>query len=164
MSNRQGAKILDLPQLKRIVEEHKAHGRKIVLANGCFDILHVGHVRYLQGARSLGDLLIVAVNSDSSVARLKGPGRPVLDQDARTKLVAALQCVDYVTLFEDDTVDRLLVELKPHLHCKGGDYTPDSVPEKDTVRGYGGSTTITGGVKVQSTRWLFQEIKRRYSG
>lgn len=154
-------KIQSLEELKQIVETCKAQGKKIVFANGCFDILHVGHVRYLQGAKALGDVLVVAVNSDASVRRLKGEERPVLDEGARAELVAALQSVDYVTVFQDDTVDRLLIELKPHVHCKGGDYQPDNIPEKDTVRGYGGTTTVTGGAKVQSTRWLFEEIKRR---
>ncbi len=154
-------KVKTLEELKQIVDARKARGQKIVFANGCFDILHVGHVRYLKGAKALGDLLVVAVNSDASVRRLKGEGRPVLDERARAELVAALESVDYVTVFEDDTVDRLLVELKPHVHCKGGDYQPDNIPEKDTVRGYGGTTTVTGGAKVQSTRWLFEEIKRR---
>jgi len=125
--------------------------------------LHVGHIRYLQGAREQGDFLIVALNSDASARRLKGPGRPVLDQETRALLLGALQSVDAVVIFEDDTVDRLLVELKPHLHCKGGDYTPETVPEKETVKQYGGATSITGGGKVQSTRWLFKEIRRRYS-
>jgi rfaE bifunctional protein nucleotidyltransferase chain/domain len=118
----------------------------------------------LQGAREQGDFLIVGLNSDSSVRRLKGEGRPVLDQETRATLLAALECVDAVVIFEDDTVNRLLVELKPHLHCKGGDYTPETVPEKETVKQYGGATSITGGGKVQSTRWLFEEIRRRYSG
>lgn len=157
-------KILELSQLKLIVEHEKTAGKTIVFANGCFDVLHVGHVRYLKGARALGDVLIVGLNSDASVRRLKGQGRPILDQKARAVLVSALACVDYVVIFEDDTVDRLLVELKPHFHCKGGDYTVESVPEKETVEEYGGSTSITGGAKVQSTRWLFEEIKRRYRG
>ncbi|HSP05927.1 MAG TPA: adenylyltransferase/cytidyltransferase family protein [Acidobacteriota bacterium] len=157
-------KILELSQLKLIVEHEKTAGKRIVFANGCFDVLHVGHVRYLKGARALGDILIVGLNSDASVRRLKGQGRPILDQKARAVLVSALACVDYVVIFEDDTVDRLLVELKPHFHCKGGDYTVESVPEKETVEEYGGSTSITGGAKVQSTRWLFEEIKRRYRG
>jgi bifunctional ADP-heptose synthase (sugar kinase/adenylyltransferase) len=95
---------------------------------------------------------------------LKGEGRPIINEMGRVTLLAALECVDYIVLFEDDTVDRLLIELKPHLHCKGGDYTPETVPEKETVKQYGGATTITGGRKVQSTRWLFEEIRRRYSG
>lgn len=155
-------KLKSLEQLKPIVEAAKSSGKRIVLANGCFDVLHVGHIRYLKEARALGEMLIVGLNSDKSVERLKGKGRPVLDEDARAKLLSGLEDVDYVVLFEDDTVDRLLVELKPHYHCKGGDYTPETVPEKETVKAYGGSTSITGGAKVQSTRWLFDEIRRRF--
>lgn len=157
-------KVMDLASLRQVVEKEKRSGKRIIFANGCFDVLHVGHVRYLQGAKGLGDILIVGLNSDESVRRLKGRGRPVLDQRARAILLSGLACVDYIVIFEDDTVDRLLVELKPHFHCKGGDYTPESVPEKETVKNYGGSTSITGGAKVQSTRWLFEEIKRRHRG
>lgn len=158
------SKIVGLSELKLIIKRKKADGKKIIFANGCFDVLHVGHVRYLQGAKELGDVLVVGLNSDSSVRRLKGTGRPILDEIARARLLAALACVDFVIIFQDDTVDRLLVELKPHFHCKGGDYTADSVPEKETVKNYGGSTSITGGAKVQSTRWLFDEIRRRHDG
>jgi rfaE bifunctional protein nucleotidyltransferase chain/domain len=157
----EAGKLKGLPELRRIVDEQKARGARIVFANGCFDILHVGHVRYLQGAAALGDILVVAVNSDYSVRRIKGEGRPILDECARAALVGALECVDFVVLFQDDTVDRLLIELKPHFHCKGGDYTPESVPEKETVKSYGGTTSVTGGDKVRSTRWLLEEIKRR---
>lgn len=157
-------KVLALDELKPIVEREKSRGKKIIFANGCFDVLHVGHIRYLKGARDLGDILVVGLNSDASARRLKGKGRPILDEQARAALLSALACVDYVVIFEDDTVDRLLIELKPHFHCKGGDYTVESVPEKETVKNYGGSTSITGGAKVQSTRWLFEEIKRRYGG
>jgi rfaE bifunctional protein nucleotidyltransferase chain/domain len=157
-------KVRELSHLQKLTEKARLDGKKVVFANGCFDILHIGHIRYLKEARALGDVLIVGLNSDSSVRRLKGEGRPILDENARATLLSALECVDHIILFEDDTVDRLLVELKPHLHCKGGDYTPDTVPEKETVRQYGGATTITGGDKVQSTRWLFEQIKRRHSG
>lgn len=158
------SKVKKLYDLKVLIESEKEQGKKIVFANGCFDVLHVGHVRYLSEAKSLGDVLVVGLNSDTSVRRLKGQGRPVLDQQARATILSALQSVDHILIFEDDRVDRLLVELKPHLHCKGSDYTPDTIPEKETVRQYGGSSTITGGDKVQSTRWLFEEIKRRFSG
>src|SRR4029079_11531459 len=156
-------KLKTLSELKEIVEKEKSLGHRVVFANGCFDVLHVGHVRYLKDAREQGDFLIVAMNSDASTRRLKGEGRPVMDQESRAILLEALECVDAVLIFEDDTVDRLLVELKPQLHCKGGDYTPETVPEKETVEKYGGSTSITGGGKVQSTRWLFEEIRRKYS-
>jgi len=156
-------KLRSLAELKKIVDQEKSQGHRVIFANGCFDVLHVGHVRYLQDAREQGEYLIVAMNSDASTRRLKGPGRPVMDQESRAILLGALRCVDAVVIFEDDTVDRLLIELKPHLHCKGGDYTPETVPEKETVKQYGGSTSITGGEKIQSTRWLFEEIRRRYS-
>jgi rfaE bifunctional protein nucleotidyltransferase chain/domain len=151
-----------LEELLPIIQAAKAAGKKIIFANGCFDILHIGHIRYLQQAKALGDVLIVGLNSDASVERLKGKGRPILDEQARAKLLSSLECLDYVVLFDDDTVDRLLVKLKPHFHCKGGDYTPENVPEKETVKSYGGSTSITGGAKVQSTRWLFEEIRKRF--
>ena len=157
------SKIKSLSELKTIVANEKSRGRKIVFANGCFDLLHVGHIRYLNEAKSQGDILIVGLNSDDSVCRLKGDGRPILDQKGRAILLSALQAVDYVIIFEDDTVDRLLIELKPHFHSKGSEYSTDTVPEKETVKSYGGTTSITGGEKIQSTRWLFEEIRRRYS-
>ncbi|HEY4492953.1 MAG TPA: adenylyltransferase/cytidyltransferase family protein, partial [Acidobacteriota bacterium] len=128
-----------------------------------FEILHVGHVRYLREAKGQGDILIVALNSDESVRRLKGAGHPILNENERAALLSALECVDRIIIFEDDTVDGLLIELKPHFHCKGGDYSVASVPEKETVKEYGGTTSITGGQKVQSTSWLIEEIRRRYS-
>ena len=156
-------KIRDLTELRNTIDDLKAADKKIVFANGCFDVLHIGHVRYLQGAKNLGDILVVGLNSDKSTEKLKGKGRPILDQNARATLLAAMECVDYVIIFDDDTVDRLLIELRPHFHCKGGDYTSESVPEKETVKKYGGTTSITGGSKVQSTRWLFDNIRRRCS-
>jgi rfaE bifunctional protein nucleotidyltransferase chain/domain len=156
-------KVKKLYDLKRLIDREKKAGKKIVFANGCFDVLHVGHVRYLNEAKSLGDVLVVGLNSDSSVRKIKGDRRPVLDQHARATILSALQCVDHILIFDDDTVDRLLMELKPYLHCKGSDYTPDTIPERDTVKQYGGSNSITGGEKVQSTRWLFEEIKRRFA-
>ena len=157
------SRVRTLPDLKQLIDREKKAGKKIVFANGCFDVLHVGHVRYLNEAKSLGDILVVGLNSDSSVRRIKGEGRPVLDQDARATILSGLESVDHILIFDDDTVDRLLLELKPHLHCKGSDYTPDTIPERDTVKQYGGSNSITGGEKVQSTRWLFEEIKRRFA-
>jgi D-glycero-beta-D-manno-heptose 1-phosphate adenylyltransferase len=156
-------KVIKLHELKHLIDRQKKTGKKIVFANGCFDVLHVGHVRYLNEAKALGDVLVVGLNSDSSVRKLKGDGRPILDQEARSTILSALESVDHIVIFDDDTVDRLLTELKPHLHCKGSDYTPDTIPERDTVKKYGGSNSITGGEKVQSTRWLFEEIKRRFS-
>jgi rfaE bifunctional protein nucleotidyltransferase chain/domain len=156
-------KLKSLSELKRIVESDKANGKQIVFANGCFDLLHVGHIRYLKEAKRRGDVLIVGLNSDESVRKLKGEGRPILDERGRAMLLSALESVDYIIIFKDDTVDRLLIELKPHFHCKGSEYTANTVPEKETVKSYGGTTSITGGEKVQSTRWLFEEIRRKYS-
>jgi rfaE bifunctional protein nucleotidyltransferase chain/domain len=154
---------MELSQLKEQVTEWKKAGKKVVLANGCFEILHVGHVRYLQDAKRQGDILVVALNSDDSTQRLKGEGHPILTESERAEMLSALECVDCVVIFYDDTVDRLLVELKPHFHCKGGDYSIETVPEKETVKQYGGTTSITGGQKVQSTSWLIEEIRRRHS-
>lgn len=156
-------KLKSLSELKQIVQQENMHGKRIVFANGCFDLLHVGHIRYLNEAKRHGDVLIVGLNSDESVRRLKGEGRPILEEQGRAILLSALESVDYIIIFKDDTVDRLLIELKPHFHCKGSEYTADTVPEKETVRSYGGTTSITGGEKVQSTRWLFEEIRRKYS-
>ena len=136
-------------------------GRQIVFANGCFDLLHVGHVRYLQAAAAEGDRLIVAVNDDRSVASLKGTGRPVIPAAERAELVAAVRGVDYVLIFSDPTVERLLTLLKPDVHCKGTDYTIDTVPERDTVRAYGGRTAIVGDPKSHATRDLIARIARR---
>ncbi|NQW05461.1 MAG: adenylyltransferase/cytidyltransferase family protein [Acidobacteria bacterium] len=130
----------------------------IAFANGCFDLLHVGHVRYLQGARAEADRLVVAVNADVSVRGLKGEGRPILDESARAELVSALACVDYVVLFPDRTVDRLLTVLKPDVHCKGTDYTVETVPERETVLAYGGRIAIVGDPKEHSTKELLANI------
>ncbi len=143
--------------LAQIAADRQA-GMTVAFANGCFDLLHVGHVRYLQGARAEGDRLVVAVNSDSSVRRLKGEGRPILNEAARAELVAALACVNYVVVFDDPTVDRLLTMIKPDVHCKGTDYTVDTVPERETVRAYGGRVAIVGDPKDHSTRALLTKL------
>jgi rfaE bifunctional protein nucleotidyltransferase chain/domain len=156
------SKLRDLQELKPLVEQWKQQGKRIVFANGCFDLLHVGHVRYLQDAKTQGDVLIVGLNSDESTRRLKGEGRPLLNQRDRAFMLSGLECVDHVVIFEDDTADGLLLELRPHIHCKGGDYSPETIPERNTVRSYGGTATITGGRKVQSTGWLLEKIRRRY--
>jgi len=140
------------------IDADRHAGRTVAFANGCFDLLHVGHVRYLQGARAEADRLIVAVNSDASVRGLKGEGRPILDEGARAELVAALECVDYVVVFDDPTVDRLLRLLKPDVHCTGTDYTVDTVPERETVRAYGGRVAIVGDPKDHSTRELLAKL------
>ena len=147
-------------QLVEIVERERASGRTMAFANGCFDVLHVGHVRYLQGAAAEADRLIVAVNGDRSVAELKGPGRPILTAADRAELVAALRGVDYVVVFADRTVERLLNAIRPDVHCKGTDYTVDSVPERAVVAAYGGRTAIVGDPKSHSTRELISRLSR----
>jgi len=147
-------------QLVEIVERERASGRTLAFANGCFDVLHVGHVRYLQGAAAEADRLIVAVNGDRSVAELKGPGRPILTAADRAELVAALRGVDYVVVFADRTVERLLNAIRPDVHCKGTDYTVDSVPERAVVAAYGGRTAIVGDPKSHSTRELISRLSR----
>jgi len=141
-----------------IVERERREGRTIAFANGCFDLLHVGHVRYLQGAAQEADRLIVAVNDDA-VAGGKGPGRPVLPAADRAELVAALRGVDYVIIFPEPTVTPLLQLLRPDVHCKGTDYTADTVPERDTVRAYGGRVAIVGDPKDHSTRDLLARLR-----
>src|SRR6202035_4224430 len=127
------SKIVSRERLRELLAERKRTGAKIVFANGCFDTLHVGHIRYLEGARREGDILVVAVNSDSSVCNLKGPGRPVLEESARANLVAALRAVDYVVLFDEPNVESLLQFLGPDVHAKGTDYTVETVPERATA-------------------------------
>ena len=152
--------ILSEQQLARAVAEDRAAGLSIVFANGCFDLLHVGHVRFLHAAAAEGDRLIVAVNDDRSVAALKGPGRPILGAADRAALVAALRGVDYVVVFSGATVEGLLIRLKPDVHCKGTDYTAETVPERAVVRAYGGRTAIVGDPKRHATRDLLRTIAR----
>jgi D-glycero-beta-D-manno-heptose 1-phosphate adenylyltransferase len=137
-------------------------GKKIVLANGCFDILHVGHVRYLEGARRLGDVLVVAINSDRSVQALKGPGRPILNEKERSTLVSALRCVDHVVVFDEPDVTRVLDRLRPAIHAKGTDYTEATVPEREKVLAYGGQVRITGDPKDHSTKDVIRRIQGAY--
>ena len=151
--------VLTEAQLVERVRADRAAGRTFVLANGCFDVLHVGHVRYLAGAALEADRLIVAINDDASVAALKGPGRPILTAVDRAELIAALRMVDYVVVFPDRTVGRLLTALEPEVHCKGTDYTADTVPERDIVRAYGGRTLIVGDNKDHSTRDVIARIR-----
>jgi D-glycero-beta-D-manno-heptose 1-phosphate adenylyltransferase len=150
--------VLSRPQLLEQVAADRAAGRSMAFANGCFDLLHVGHVRYLQAASQHADRLVVAVNSDASVRRLKGEGRPILGEVARAELVAALRGVHYVVIFEDDTVGPLLTALRPDVHCKGTDYTVETVPERAIVQSYGGRTAICGDPKDHSTRDLLKRI------
>jgi D-glycero-beta-D-manno-heptose 1-phosphate adenylyltransferase len=150
--------VVELDDLERLIAADRAAGRTIAFANGVFDLLHVGHVRYLQASAAEADRLIVAVNSDASVRRLKGEGRPILDEQARAEIVAALRGVNYVLIFADQTVGALLEQLRPDVHCKGTDYTVDTVPERAIVAGYGGRTAIVGDPKDHSTRDLLQRL------
>jgi rfaE bifunctional protein nucleotidyltransferase chain/domain len=146
-------------ELDVLVAADRAAGKRLAFANGCFDVLHVGHVRYISGAAAEADRLLIAVNDDEAVAVLKGPGRPVLAVSARAELVAALRGVDYVVIFPDATVARLLERFRPDVHCKGTDYTVDSVPERETVRAYGGRIAIVGDAKEHSTTTLLTKIR-----
>ena len=150
--------ILNREELVTRVRADRENGSRIVLANGCFDVVHVGHVRYLAGAREHGDVLVVGVNSEDQVARLKGPGRPVLPAVERAELVAALESVTYVTVFDEPTVEELLLALKPDVHAKGTDYTEDSVPERNVVRSYGGKVAIVGDPKDHSTSAILARL------
>ena len=150
--------VLDREELVQRVAAARKSGARVVLANGCFDVLHVGHVRYLEGARKLGDVLIVGINSDEQVARQKGAGRPVLAARERAEIVAALEAVTYVTIFDEPTVEQLLLALKPDVHAKGTDYTADTVPERDVVRSYGGRVAIVGDPKDHSTSEIISRL------
>jgi rfaE bifunctional protein nucleotidyltransferase chain/domain len=154
-----GQIIRELAELKRIIDEEKERGRKIVFGNGCFDLLHVGHVRYLKGAKALGDMLIVAVNDDSSVTGLGKRKQVVTPARERAEIIAAIEGVDYVILFSEPNVESLLRILQPHIHAKGTDYTEESVPEGEIVRAYGGRVAIVGDPKDHSTRDLIKTIK-----
>ena len=151
--------VVSREELQTAVAADRAAGKRIAFANGCFDLLHVGHVRYLQAAAAEADRLVVAINDDTSVAGLKGTGRPILSEQDRAELVAALRGVDYVVIFPEPTVTPLLEALRPDVHCKGTDYTVETVPERDTVRGYGGRIAIVGDPKDHSTRDLLARVR-----
>lgn len=156
-----GEVIKDHRNLSALLESLKVGGKRVVFCNGCFDILHVGHIRYLKGARALGDVLVVAINSDSSVRELKGPEYPLVPLEERMEIVAALKDVDYVTCFSEPSADSLLLKLRPHVHAKGTDYTLESVPERQTVLSYGGEIAIVGDPKSHSSTDLkSQGLKR----
>jgi rfaE bifunctional protein nucleotidyltransferase chain/domain len=158
------SKIVSQQKLESLVADHKKRGQTVVFANGCFDILHVGHKRYLEAARQLGDILIVAVNSDASARNLKGPGRPILDESARARLVAALRAVDYVVLFSEPTVASLLRDLLPDVHAKGTDYSADTVPERAIATQLGIRIAIVGDQKHHSTRALLGSLRKAPHG
>jgi rfaE bifunctional protein nucleotidyltransferase chain/domain len=151
-------KIATLDEVKRRVEQSRREGRTVALANGCFDLLHVGHVRYLAGARAEADVLVVGVNGDESVRRLKGAGRPLLPEGDRGCWWPRWS-VDHVVVFPDDDVGALLRALRPDVHCKGTDYTPETVPERDVVRSYGGRVAIVGDPKDHDTRRLIEKVR-----
>ena len=143
--------VLDRAALARRLDAERAAGKTIVLANGCFDLLHVGHVRYLEAARKEGDVLVVAINTDESVRRNKGEGRPLVPQDERAEVLAALRCVDYVTAFGETTADDLIRALRPHVHAKGTEWRADNVPELATVKSIGARVAICGDAKTHSS-------------
>src|SRR4029077_13362225 len=154
------SKIVARDLLRARLAEQKRHGQRIAFANGCFDTLHVGHIRYLEGARREGEILVVGVNADSSVCTLKGPGRPILDENARALLVAALRAVDYVLLFSEPSVESLLEDLRPDVHAKGTDYTTETVPERATAHRLGIKVAIVGDPKDHSTRDLLESVRK----
>ena len=154
------SKIVSRSQLQDILSAAKLRGQSVVFANGCFDTLHVGHVRYLAGAKEQGDILVVGVNADSSVTPLKGPGRPILDENARALLVAALRVVDHVVIFPEPNVEKLLEELRPNVHAKGTDYTVDTVPERAVAARLGIRVAIVGDPKDHSTRAFLAAVRK----
>lgn len=155
-----GKVITDHRQLANFLEELKVQGKKIVFGNGCFDVLHVGHIRYLRGARALGDILVVAINNDDSVRKIKGPPHPLMPEGERMEIVAALKDVDYVTCFSEPSVDNLLLKLRPHIHAKGTDYTLETIPERQTVLSYGGELAIVGDPKNHSSTTIKKQVFR----
>ncbi|MGE4578843.1 MAG: bifunctional D-glycero-beta-D-manno-heptose-7-phosphate kinase/D-glycero-beta-D-manno-heptose 1-phosphate adenylyltransferase HldE [Desulfuromonadales bacterium] len=155
-------KIRSSASVKRLLESERQKGRTIVFTNGCFDLLHVGHVKYLQKARRLGDLLVLGLNSDASIRRLKGPKRPLIDQDERAHILAALDCIDYVVIFDEDTPLELIREVRPHILVKGGDYQADQVVGKDVVESYGGRVELITFVDGKSTTNIVEKILQQY--
>ena len=154
-------KIAEADRIKDQIESRRANGEKVVLANGCFDLLHVGHVRYLEAARAEGDILIVGINSDDSVRVIKGEGRPLMPAAERAEILSALSVVDHIVIFDSPTVEPLIETLRPDVHAKGTDYTTNTVPERAAVEAQGGRVAIVGDPKDHSTRDLIGEIRRR---
>jgi len=151
--------IVSRDELVAIIAEQKSSGKTIVLANGCFDLFHVGHIRYLEGAKAAGDFLIVAVNSDEQVVKQKGEGRPFMPENERAEIIAALRCVDLVTIFPEPTVAEVIRAIKPDFHAKGTDYTSESVPEKDIVAEVGGKVIIVGDPKDHSSSDMLRKMR-----
>ncbi|MCD4785393.1 MAG: D-glycero-beta-D-manno-heptose 1-phosphate adenylyltransferase [Candidatus Eremiobacteraeota bacterium] len=155
-------KITSLPRLKDILASLKVEGKKIVFTNGCFDILHLGHIKYLRKAKALGDILVVGLNTDSSVRKIKGSLRPIVPEDERAEILAALEMVDYVVMFSRETPEKIILELQPDIHVKGGDYTEEMLPEAKLVRSYGGKVAIIPLVEGKATTNIIREILDRY--
>ncbi len=154
-------KIKSLRQLKRLVSEAKQKGKRVVLANGCFDLIHVGHIRYLEAAKKKGDVLIVALNSDRSVSQLKGPARPLLPAEERAFILSSFWFVDYVIIFDESRVDNLLRQLQPDVHVKGSDYRRSTVPERETAKQLGIKVAIVGGPKIRSTSTIIRRLAKK---
>lgn len=158
-TNRRKQKIYKLEELKVIIESEKLKGKKIALANGGFDIIHIGHIRYLKEAKQISDILVVALNSDSSLKTLKGSHRAKINEKGRAKIISSFYFVDYVTIFNELRVDNILLALKPDLHCKGSDYSEKTVPERNIIKSYGGKIAIVGGRKIRSTSDIIKQVK-----
>jgi D-glycero-beta-D-manno-heptose 1-phosphate adenylyltransferase len=163
MSSRADSKLITRAEARVLAEGMRTAGKRVVVANGAFDMLHVGHVRYLAAARAAGDVLFVALNSDLSVRGSKGPQRPVVAEDERAEILAHLDCVDWIVLFDEPTVAEVLRALRPHVHAKGTDYTVETVPEREVVAEWGGETLICGDPKDHATTDLVAEIVRRFA-
>lgn len=155
-------KFYPLQELKTRIEEERRNNKTISLANGGFDLIHIGHVRYLKEAKKIADILVVALNSDKSLRSLKGNKRAIINEKGRITIISSFECVDYVTVFDEKSVDNVLLTLRPDFHCKGSDYSVDTVPEKETVQSYGGETVIVGGEKVRSTSEIINHIIKLY--
>lgn len=151
-------KLKTLEELKNIINQLKKQGKTIVFGNGCFDVIHVGHIRYLYGAKKLGDILIVGLNSDSSMKIIKDKNRPIINEQNRAEILSAVEFVDYIIIFSEPDANRMLSELQPHIHAKGTDYTKDNVPELNTVKAYGGKAAIVGDPKDHSTKNLIKTV------
>ncbi len=158
-----GEVIRDHDRLASILEALRANGKRVVFCNGCFDVLHVGHVRCLSGAKARGDVLVVGVNSDSSVKEIKGPKYPLMPEEERMEIVAAIRGVDYVTCFPEPSADSIILRLRPDVHAKGTDYTYENVPERKTVLSYGGEIAIVGDPKDHSSTHLKEQLIERAS-